>query len=406
MGILDFYKEIGVKQIINVLGPCTALSGALMEPEVAEAMRMASEEAARIDHLQGAAGRVIAEMTGSESAYVTAGTAAALTLGTAACLTGLNIDRMERLPDTTGMPNEVIIARDQRNSYDHAIRAAGAKLVEVGINETIYMQSRRVTEARDYEAAITNNTAAIAFFYWPGTALLYPEVIKVARKCNIPILVDAADQTLPVENLRKFISMGADLVAFSGGKAIGGPKSSGILCGRRDLIAAAALQNLDLSNFTFETFNPPPYFIRKEELEGLPLNGIGRGLQVGREEIVGLITALRLFTKEKRIEKSLKGKVLLERIASQLKDLSNVELKIHPGETEEHFPTLHIKLNESATGQTAVEVYNKLISGNPEIYTDYALLPQQTLVINPFNLNEQRTDIVAQHLREVLSSHS
>lgn len=406
MGILEIYKDLGVEPVINVSGPLTALSGTLIESEVAEAMAIAGQEAVRMDQLQGAAGHVIAEMTGAESAYVTAGAAAALTLATAACLTGLDIDLMDRLPDTNGMHNEVIIARDQRNCYDHAIRAAGVKLAEVGINETHYTGSRRVTEAHDYEAAITDNTVAISFFYWPGTASLCPEVIRVAKKYNIPVILDAAEQVPPVENLRRFISMGADLVAISGGKSIGGPKSSGILCGRRDLIASAALQNLDFSVDTFDTFNPPPSLIRKEELIGLPRNGIGRGLQVGREEIVGLLTALRLFTKERCIEKAARGKILLKRIANHLKDIPDVKLKIEAGATEEELPTLQVWLNEVEMGQTASDVYLKLISSKPSIYTDFALLSKRALVINPFSLNEQRADIVAHHLRQVLTCPS
>lgn len=405
MTILEIYEDLGVEPIINVFGPCTALSGALIEPEVADTMAQARQEAVRMDQLQGMAGRIIAEITGAESAYVTAGAAASLTLGTAACLTGLDIDRMEKLPDTTEMPNEVIIARDQRNGYDHAIRAAGARLIEVGMNETHYMSARRVTEAHDYEAAITDRTAAIAYFYWPGTASLFPEVINVAKKHGIPLLVDAAEQVPPVENLRKFTRMGADLVAISGGKSIGGPKSSGILCGRRDLIAAAALQNLDLAIDTFDTFNPPPSLIRKEDLKGLPHNGIGRGLQVGKEEIVGLVTALWLFTKERCIEKSRQGRELLKLIISRLKDIPHVELEIVAGATEENFSTLRVKLNELALGRTAFEVYRELIDGDPSIYTDYTLLSEGVLLINPFTLNEQRAGIVAQRLREVITGH-
>ncbi len=401
----EIYKDLGVKPIINVLGPCTALSGALIEPEVADAMAQAGQEAVRMDQLQGMAGSIIAKITGAESAYVTSGAAASLTLGTAACLTGLDIDRMEKLPDTTEMPDEVIIARDQRNGYDHAIRAAGARLIEVGMNETYYMAAKRVTEAHDYEAAISNRTVAIAYFYWPGTASLLPEVIDVAKKHGIPILVDAAEAVPPVENLHRFTHMGADLVAISGGKSIGGPKSSGILCGRRDLIAAAALQNLDLAMDTFDTFNPPQSLIRKEDLQGLPHNGIGRGLQVGREEIIGLVTALRLFSRERCIEKSMLGRDMLKLIISRLKDIPYVEFEIVAGTTEENFSTLKVKLNESALGRTAFEVYQELIDGDPGIYTDHTLLSEGVLLINPFSLNEQRAGIVAQRLWEAITGH-
>src|SRR5688572_5385427 len=126
------YHEFGVQPVINAASTLTRLGGSLMPPEVIEAMGRAAEYCVRIEELQAQAGQMIAQITGAEAGYVTCGAAAGLMLGTAACVAGLDISKMERLPDTAGMKNEVIVQRPHRNSYDHAIRAVGVKLVEVG----------------------------------------------------------------------------------------------------------------------------------------------------------------------------------------------------------------------------------------------------------------------------------
>ena len=120
----------------------------------------------------------------------------------------------------------------------------------------------------------------------------------MARQHSLPVLVDAAGELPPISNLRSFIESGADLVAFSGGKALRGPQSTGILCGRKEYIASVALQHLDMDEH-FEVWEPPEYFIAKSELAGLPRHGIGRGFKVAKEEIAGVLTALELFAEGK-----------------------------------------------------------------------------------------------------------
>ncbi|MBA7588440.1 D-glucosaminate-6-phosphate ammonia lyase [subsurface metagenome] len=203
---MGIYEELGVKPIINLWGTATRLGGALLAPGVAEAMVQASKESVKMDELQAAASRIIAEITGAEAGYVTCGAASGLTLGTAACIAGLDTARIECMPDTTGMPNEVLISRDQRCGYDHAIRAAGAKIVDVGLCESL-AGSMRPTEPWEYEVAISESTAAIAFiaYIWdPKKEPLLRGIISVAKKHNIPVLVDAAGAVPPLPH-REFL---------------------------------------------------------------------------------------------------------------------------------------------------------------------------------------------------------
>ncbi|HSB80447.1 MAG TPA: DegT/DnrJ/EryC1/StrS family aminotransferase [Candidatus Methylomirabilis sp.] len=220
---MNIYERLGVRTRVNAAGTLTRLGGSLMPPEVLEAMAEAAQSSVDIAELQARASAVIAECTGAEAGLVTSGAAAALTLGTAACLTGLNVARMEQLPDTEGMPNEVLMCRSHRTTYDHAIRAAGARIREVGFNDRIAGAGVRGVEPWEMAAAITPQTVAIAYTASGSNDPPLREVAAVGREHGLPVIVDAAAQLPPSANLRRFIAEGATLVAFSGGKAIRGP---------------------------------------------------------------------------------------------------------------------------------------------------------------------------------------
>ena len=401
---MGVYERFGVKPIINVAGAMTRIGGALMEQEALEAMNEAAKGSARLDELEAAASKVIAEITHAEAGIVTAGAAAALTLGTAACITGLDVARMNRLPDTTGMANEVLMAQHQISGYDHSIKAAGAKLIDVGIpNDTTPPGEVHVATIYDFESAITEHTVAIAYACRLGSNPPLEQIIAVGKKYNIPVILDAALQVPPVENLHKFIDMGADLVAFSGGKGIKGPQASGILCGRRDLIAAAVLQNLDMAGDTFDKWNPPPSLIPKEKLRGKPQHGVGRGMKITKEAIIGLLVALQNLSEEKFAKKAEQLRLLLEGIAARLHGVAGVEVRM----TEDFpraYPVLEIKLDESKIGRSAAEVAQRLKDGDPPIYTRERYLHRGLLIIHSINLHKEIADIVGQKLYMAITS--
>ena len=269
---MSIYGEFGVRTIINVSGASTRVGGALMPPVVVEAMAAAAAESVSMPELQAGASRYIASVTGAQAGYVTAGASSALTLGAAAIMAGLDPGAMDRLPDASGLRSEFIIAREHRNGYDHAVRVAGGTLVEVGMNEVVANAGVRRTEAWEYEAAVTERTAAIYYGQGPDSEPPLAEVAAVAARRGLPVLVDAAGELPPRANLRAFIDAGADLVCFSGGKAMRGPQSSGILCGRADLVASAALQHLDMDEF-FTVWDPPPDLIPAAGFRGSPGTG-------------------------------------------------------------------------------------------------------------------------------------
>src|SRR4051794_28928818 len=215
------YDELGLRTVINASGTLTRLGGSRMAPEVLAAMTDAAASFVPIDALQARAGEVIADITGAEAGYVVSGAAAGLSLGVAACVAGMDVAAMDRLPDTSGLKDEVVVQRGHRNAYDHAIRAAGVRMVEVGY---LGYPGAGGTSPWQIAAAITERTAAVAcpILDTPGTVPL-PEVCQIAHERGVPVIVDAAAELPPRANMRRFIAEGADLVVFSGGKAIGGP---------------------------------------------------------------------------------------------------------------------------------------------------------------------------------------
>jgi D-glucosaminate-6-phosphate ammonia-lyase len=291
---MSVYARFGVPTVINAAGTVTRLSGGHMHADVLAAMRDAAGACVDMLALQAGASRVIARVTGAEAGIVTSGASAALLLGAAACLAGLDPARMNRLPDVPDGRNEIIVIRSQRNMYDRALTVAGGRIVEVVIPDRYSGPGVRDAAPWDIEAAITPRSAAVCYLAQPQSRPKLADVAAVAHAHAVPVLVDAAAQLPPRENLQRFLAEGADLVAFSGGKAIGGPQSSGILAGRADLVASALMQMLDLDLFA-DTWNPPEEFARLRQLRGLPLHGIGRSCKVGKEEIIGLLVALERF---------------------------------------------------------------------------------------------------------------
>jgi len=374
-----------------------------MPPEVLEAMSEAARASVDMAELHAKASDVIAECTGAEGGLVTSGAAAALTLGTAACLAGLDVARMERLPCTDGIPNEVIMCRTHRTGYDHAIRAAGASIRDVGFNDRGVGAGVRAVEAWEIEVAITPQTVAIAYTATPANQPPLSDLAKLAARYRVPLIVDAAAQLPPRENLRRFVAEGASLVAFSGGKAIRGPQSTGILCGRRDLIASAALQMLDM-DVAPETWAPPESFIPRQDLHGIPHHGLGRGFEVGKEEIAGLIVALQRYVRMDPEAENAAWEQQLARIAEALTDAPHVSIRILPTSETGRVPLLELTLKESTLGRTAWDVSRELQRGGTPLHLHERRASEGILTVNPTALQDGDAENIAARLRIILGS--
>jgi L-seryl-tRNA(Ser) seleniumtransferase len=393
---MSIYDSFGIRTIINAKGPSTRLSGGFLDPDVAAGMVEAATYCVEMAELQAGASKVIAEITGAEAGIVTAGAAAGLLLGTAACITGLDPIKMGRLPDTAGMKNEVIMVRSQRNFYDHAVRTAGAQIVEVGLPDRYAGAGVRDAEAWEIAGAITERTAAV-FYVATGNALpALPEVVAVAHKRGVPVLVDAAGQLPPASNLRRFLSEGADLVAFSGGKAIGGPQGSGILAGKRDLIMSAILQHLDLDIY-WEQWAPPASLIDKSRLPGAPQHGIGRPCKVGKETVIGLLIALKKFAAENDEQRGERFRRIITQLHTALQGVDHARVQVLPGSV----PKLELQVMKDAP-RTALELCIALEQGTPSVHADPSRVRSGSIVFNPWCLKEGDPEKIAARVKPLL----
>lgn len=388
---MSLLVQLGVRRRINAAGTLTRLGGSLMEPEVLQAMVDAAGTSVDMAELQTAASRVIAGVTGAQAGIVTSGAAAALTLATAACLARWDVARMAALPDTRTMPNEVLMARTHRNGYDHAIRLAGGQIVDIGHNDRGTGAGVRGLEAWEIDAAIGDRTVAFVFVATTHTVADLPMVLDTLHARGLPVIVDAAAQLPPKDNLRAFIAAGADLVLFSGGKAIGGPQSSGILAGRQDLIGSALLQMVDM-DVNPQTWSPSP-LVDRAALGGIPHHGIGRGFKVGKEEIAGLLTALQRFVARDDAAAAARLAQRLQAIATALQVEPSLSTRLVAADDRAPIPLLEVAVQGNAHA-----VSRRLQQSDPPVHVGERLLDAGILTINPQTLRPDDDAVLARCL--------
>ena len=370
---MGIYEELGIRRVINGSATLTRLGGSLMPKVVLDTMLEAAQAFVDIVELQKRVGEEIARLTNNEAAYVSCGAAAALVLSTAACITGLDQEKRGKLPhlDET-MKSEVIVHKYGRVGYDFAIRQVGVKLVGIGRPDG--------ATAEELEAAINDKTAAIFFFpnaHRDPIQLPLEEQVRVAKKYNVPVVVDAAAQIPPASNLWRFTAeIGADLALFSGGKGLRGPQSSGLILGRKDLIEACA-------------FNGPPS----------PF--IGRGMKVGKEELVGLLAAVKWYLgigqEELMRTYERQGQFFIDEF-SKIPHVS--ARRTFPSEAGQPMPRAEITFDEDGLGITRGEILQQLREGEPSIEITSA--GGSGVCVNPQTLEEGEERIIAERLKEII----
>ncbi len=343
----NVYEELGVTTVINGQGTMTYLGGSLPRPEVEAVMALAAQHFVSIVELEQAAGKRIAEPLKLPADYdviVTCGAAAGMQSGLAGILTGNNPKFIEQLPDLTGMKSEVIIQKSHRNGFDHQLRATGVKLVEVESRE-------------DVKRAINSKTAMMHFSNFANAAgqIKVDEWVKLAHENQIPAFNDAAADTPPVSHLWDYVNMGYDLIAFSGGKAIRGPQCAGLLIGKKELIANALLNNSPHEDT------------------------LGRGMKVGKEEIVGMVKALE-FTRVPGVATSF-----------NVPDVAN------------HVPHMRIFWDPRKISLSPRDAASALRNGKPSIVLGSS---EGGLGMNSFMLKPGEEKIIAAQLVQLFKSHA
>ena len=359
------YTRLGVRPLINGVGVVTHLGGSLMPPEVVEAMEQAGRHFVSLADLQKKAGARIAELLGVPAAMVTCGCASAITLGTAACVAMGNAEHLRRLPDTTGLKNEIVQQKSHRGGYEQQMLLVGTKIVWV--------------ETREELDRAINERTAMMFFYnemEPDGRIKRDEWVRIGKQRGVPTFQDAASDIPPVGHLSQYVREGFDLVAISGGKALRGPQCSGLLMGRKDLVEAAVPASS-------------------------PFASIGRGMKVGKEEIVGLLAAVERYLK---VDHDAEFKELDSRVQDMIGMLSKV-----PGLTAErhlppianHVPHLRLTWTEDAIKLDAAEVVRQLMQGDPAIAISRR--GDRLLHVSVWMMRPGEHQIAGRRLREILS---
>lgn len=330
------YADLGISPLINASGSLTVLGGSIMNEIVIDAMRGGATCYVDLKQLKSSAGKFIAKLVGVEAAHVCSGASAGLSLMAAACMTGSDPSKVESIPHTDNIENRFIIHKSHRNKFDHAVHIVGGKFVEIDADVSALRQ------------AVSKGAAALYYpITWlcPGDAIPLSTAAAVAREHGVPTIVDAASQLPPRENLVRFLNEGADAVAFSGGKIIGGPQSTGFILGRANLVQACAS-------------NDSPN-----------VRCIGRGMKVGKEEILGLLTALRqyLVSDEIAFQEILTAKAVA--IMDRLRDCPRINVTCDtPWGPGYQMPRLTIVWDETTSGLAAENVTNQLVGLKPPVH--------------------------------------
>lgn len=339
------FEQLQLRPIINGVGYATRVSGSCPHPDVVAAMSAASSQYFEIDDLLSAASQQIQESTGAEAGIVTCGAGAALTLAAAACLAGNNPDVMDQLPDISGLTrSEIIYPIPGPFDYDHAIRLSGARLVLIDYHAPNALDQ--------IERSITDRTAAIGFVWLRVDER--PDLEKLAElahRHHLPLIVDAACALPPKENLTAFVRGGADLVAYSGGKHLGGPQASGILCGRSDLIRSAWVQMVDM-DVRAGTWSLQ-HWIQQGWLSRPPRHGIGRSMKVSKESIIGVMIALRRYPIRDPETEYAAWDTTIRCIYDAISDLPELKItRLATGMNGQRYPNLRIESGEGPQGMS------------------------------------------------------
>jgi D-glucosaminate-6-phosphate ammonia-lyase len=394
----EWFERTGLRPIINGVGYATRVSGSCPHPDVIAAMSAASSHYFEIDDLLTAASELIQQCTGAEAGIVTCGAGAALSLAAAACLAGNRPEIMDQLPDVSGCPrSEIIFPRPGPFDYDHSLRLAGATLVLIDY--------RADDALRQIERAITPKTAAIGYVWLqveerPDIA----ELAALAHRHGLPLIVDAACALPPMENLTSFSRRGADLVAYSGGKHLGGPQASGILCGREDLIRSAWVQMVDM-DVRAGTWSLQ-HWVASGWIERPPRHGIGRSMKVSKEAIVGVMAALERYLVRDHAAEQAAWQAAIDEIYDGLRDVAEIRItRSQRGANGQPYPNLQIESGAGPDGLTVRgltlalrKLPRKILLAEDEQSPDRAVLYPQCL--RPADA----ADIVSA-IRQIVSTH-
>lgn len=365
---MNCYEQLGLKRVINASGKMTALGGSTTHNEVADTLKMASMNFVDISQLINKAGEQISKVTGGEDTCVTSSASAGIAISVASCITRDSITKIEQLPLSFDMPNEVVIQKGHVINFGASI----TQMIKLGGGVPKEVGQANNVDPKHIEEAISDQTVALLYVkshhaVQKGMVSL-EDMIKISKEKNIPIIVDAAAE----EDLKKYVAMGAHLVIYSGAKAVEGP-TSGFITGKKELVEYCKLQ----------------------------YKGIGRGMKIGKENILGLVKAVKMYeTKDSNFEQQKKNMQWLSEKVNLIHGLSATVVQDEAGRA---IYRAQIKIDESTLGMTTKEIIRKLEGGNPAIYTRNHYSNIGIISIDPRPLLEGDEKVLLDRLKEIVT---
>ncbi len=363
----DPFVRYGLTRVINVSGTMTALGASRVVPDAVSVAAAIQPHFVRMGELQARASTVIARLTGAESGFVTACSAAGMTVCIAGCMTGCHLGRIERLPDTEGMKSEVVVQAGHLVNYgapiDQSIRITGASVVPVGtaaLADTYHLDDR-----------IGDNTAAALFVVSHHVVqegqIPLRDFIDVCTERGVPVIVDMASEY----DLRGPIEMGASLVIYSGHKFMGGP-TSGIVAGKLDRVRAAYLQN----------------------------RGIGRGMKIGKEGVLGAVAALETWENRDHAAVRETERAYVDYWMTQLREIPGLRAEIHHDWTGNPIDRVKVTVDSETAGLHAWVLADRLVAGEPSIQVRDDLVEHGYFFLDPCNILPGEEVTVAERIAD------
>lgn len=374
----SIYKDLGLEPIINATGSVTALGGSVVAKEVQEGMDLANDVYIPMTLLEQKVGDQIAKMLDVPAAYITSGAGSALTLAAASFMAGKDDDKIQQLPDTSGMPNKILIQKRQRYWYDRCMELSGGKLVEVG--------DESGTTSEQLREAIDENTACVHYPVYEQddkdpNILSLEEVIEITHSKNKPVSVDAAGQIYPLENFGKYVKMGADFQCIAA-KYMGAPHSTGIAIGTKDVIDS-------ISRHSFVGY------------ESRRIRGIGRPHKIDRQEIIGVLYAVKRWMSMNHEERLSIAEKKTFNIINELKNIEGITVKLIDNIIGHQPFGLSLDINDKFFDTNNEKFVEILKNSDPQIWTR---VPdgENTIVIHVFGMTEEQSEIVSEVIKKEL----
>lgn len=365
---MGIFKELGLREIINASGKMTALGASAVTDEIAQALKDAAQDYVDIDELMKYTGKVIAESTGAEDGCPTCGAAAGIAISAAAVIAGKNLALIERIPNTTGLRNEIIVQKGQLVHFGASI----GQMIQIGGGQVVEVGQANKVEKEHIEQAITDKTAALLYVKSHHAVQKGMQSIEammdVAQRHGLPFIIDAAAE----EDFQKYIAMGADIVVYSGGKALEGP-TSGLICGKKELMEACRMQ----------------------------YKGVGRPMKVGKEAMAGLITALRQYPL--RTSNGEQQIARMTHLCNRLAAIEGLTCSIKQDEAGREIYRAQIQVDEQKTGISAEKLLHLLEAGNPAIYLRHHYVNVGILSVDPRPLLEGQEEIIANEIIRIVA---